>query len=179
MKKLCMILSLALILCFMVGCQDKEARAELEAMKAQAAVEEQNKEVVRKMLAEIDNENLDGVMETLSPNLQWYFPSHSPSPLSKEGAQELLTMFLKSFPKWEHKIEELIAVGNKVITRQVDITTQTEEFQGIPPSGDKIEFGVIIIWTLEDGKIVEMREEGDMLGFYQQLGMELKPKEGE
>ena len=30
MKKLCMILPLALILCFMVGCQDKEAMAELE-----------------------------------------------------------------------------------------------------------------------------------------------------
>jgi uncharacterized protein YcfL len=30
MKKLCMILPLALILCFMVGCQDKEAMAEVE-----------------------------------------------------------------------------------------------------------------------------------------------------
>ena len=35
-----MVLPLALILCLMVGCQDKEAIAELEAMKAQAAVEE-------------------------------------------------------------------------------------------------------------------------------------------
>jgi hypothetical protein len=42
MKKLCMVLPLALILCFMVGCQDKEAMAELEAFKAQAEVEEQN-----------------------------------------------------------------------------------------------------------------------------------------
>jgi len=46
MKKLCMILPLALILCFMVGCQDKEAMSELEAMKAQAEIEEQNKEVI-------------------------------------------------------------------------------------------------------------------------------------
>ncbi len=34
MKKLCMILPLALILCFMVSCQDKEAMAELEAFRA-------------------------------------------------------------------------------------------------------------------------------------------------
>ncbi len=46
MKKLCMILPLALILCFMVGCQNQEAMAELEEMKAQAEVEEQNKEVI-------------------------------------------------------------------------------------------------------------------------------------
>ena len=41
-KKLFMILLLTLILCFMVGCQDKEALAELEESKAQAEVEEQN-----------------------------------------------------------------------------------------------------------------------------------------
>lgn len=37
-----------LILCFTVGCQDKEAMAELEAFKAQAEVEEQNKEIVKR-----------------------------------------------------------------------------------------------------------------------------------
>jgi hypothetical protein len=46
MKNLSMILPLALILCFMVGCQDKAAMAELEEFKAQAAVEEQNKALV-------------------------------------------------------------------------------------------------------------------------------------
>ena len=34
MKKLSLILHLTLILCIMVGCQDKEAMAELEEMKA-------------------------------------------------------------------------------------------------------------------------------------------------
>jgi len=43
MKKLCVILPLALIFCFMVGCQDKAAMAELEGFKAQAALEEANK----------------------------------------------------------------------------------------------------------------------------------------
>ena len=37
MKKLCMVLSLVLVLCFTFGCQDKEAMAELEEFKAQAA----------------------------------------------------------------------------------------------------------------------------------------------
>ena len=59
MKKLCMILSLALILCFMVGCQDKGAMAELDEMKAQAAVEEQNIALVKHFLAEIDKKNID------------------------------------------------------------------------------------------------------------------------
>jgi uncharacterized protein YcfL len=38
MKKLCMILPLALILYLMVGCQDEAAMAELEEFRAQAQV---------------------------------------------------------------------------------------------------------------------------------------------
>ncbi len=179
MKKVCMILPLALILCFMVGCQDKEAMAKLEAMKTQAEVEEQNKEVVLKFYEELDNGNIKNVMELFAPNFLWYTPSNSPNPMSREETHEFLKIVLIAFPKWQHKIEEIIAVGDKVITRAIDYTTHEGEFQGIPATGNKVEFGVIVIYSIEDGKIVEMREEGDMLGFMLQLGMELKPKEAE
>jgi len=56
MNKRHMILPLALILCFVVGCRDKEEMAELEAIKSQAEVEEQNKEIdeeLRKKAIEI------------------------------------------------------------------------------------------------------------------------------
>jgi hypothetical protein len=36
-----------------------------------------------------------------------------------------------------------------------------------------------MISRIENGKIVEDKEEADMLGMMMQLGMELKPKEGE
>ena len=177
MKKLLMILPMALILCFMVGCQDKEALAELEAMKAQAEVEEQNKDIVRKFLEELDRGNIENVMELFAPNFLWYTPSNSPTPMSKEETYEFLKMIYEAFPKWQHKMEEIIAVGDKVIARAIDYTTHEGEFQGIPATGNKVEFGVIVIYSIDKGKIVEMREEGDMLGFFQQLGMELKPKE--
>jgi len=57
MKKLSMILPLALILCFMVGCQDKEAMAELEKFRAQAEAEEQN---IRMFVCGY-GENYDGI----------------------------------------------------------------------------------------------------------------------
>ncbi len=179
MKKLSLISPLALILCFMVGCQDKEAMAELEEMKAQTEVEEQNKDVVRKFLEELDRGNIENVMELFAPNFLWYTPSNSPNPMSREEAHEFLKVVLIAFPKWQHKIEEIIAVDDKVLTRAIDYTTHEGEFQGIPATGNKVEFGVIIIYRIDDGKIVEMREEGDMLGFMMQLGMELKQKEGE
>ncbi len=178
MKKRFMILPMALILCFTFGCQHKEAMAELEAMKAQAEVEEQNKEVVRKWLKAADEGNIEGAVELFAPNFLWYSPSNSPAPLSKEESYEYLVMVLKAFPKWIHKIEEIMAVGDKVITRIIGYTTHEGEFQGIPATGNKVEVSEIIIWRFKDGKIVEMRQEGDSLGMMMQLGMELKPKEG-
>ena len=53
------------------------------------------------------------------------------------------------------------------------------KLQGIPATGNKVEFGAIIIFRIENGKIVEAIEEADVLGWVMQLGMELKPKEGE
>ncbi len=115
MKNYMIILPLALILCFMVGCQDKEAMAELEEFKAKAEVEEQNMEVVRKWLKSGDEGNIEGAMELFAPNFLWYSPSNSPAPMSKEESHEYLVMVLKAFPKWIHKIEEIIAVGDKII----------------------------------------------------------------
>ncbi len=179
MKNLIIILPLALILCFVVGCQDKEAMAELEAMKAQAKVEEENIAIVKHFFEDFDKGNIDAVMEMFAPDCLWYSPSNSPTPMSKEESHEYIITALKASPDLSHKIEEIIAVGDKVILRAIDIGTHTGEFQGIPATGNKIEFSVIVIFQIKDGKIVEMREDADILGLMQPFGMELKPKEGE
>jgi len=57
--------------------------------------------------------------------------------------------------------------------------THEGEFRGIPATGNKVEVSGIMMTRIENGIIVEDKEEADMLGFMQQLGMELKPKEGE
>ena len=78
-----------------------------------------------------------------------------------------------------HNIEELIAAGDKVIVRGNIKFTQTGELMGLPATGTKIETSTIYIFSIKDGKIVEIREELDMLGVMTQLGLELKPKEAE
>jgi predicted ester cyclase len=45
------------------------------------------------------------------------------------------------------------------------------------PFGRKIEFPAILIFHFIDGKVVEIWAMPDHLGFNQQLGYELKPKE--
>jgi len=171
MKKLCMILPMALILCFMVGCQDREAMAELEAMKAQAEVEEQNKELMRNYFKELDKGNAEIFREVYAPDAAYYFPSGITEPMSLEQEIEQFKMF--------H--EEIISVRDKVIVRFIARGTHTGEIEemGIPATGNEVEVSSIIIFRIENGKVVEERQEADMLGFMQQFGMELKPKEAE
>ena len=179
MKKLIMILPLALILCFMVGCQDKEAMAELEQFKAQAAVEEQNKEVVKGYIEEMNKGNTEAVKEFFAPDFAHYIPSNNPKPMSLEEAEESLKPIFEAFPDFVWNIEDIIATGDKVIVRFVFRGTHEGEFMGIPPTGKKVEVGGIGISRIENGKIVEDWEDADVFGWMMQLGMELKPKEGE
>ncbi len=178
MKKLLMILPLALILCFMVGCQNQEAMAQLEAMKAQAEVEEQNMALVQRILEEGDKNGAAILDEVCTSNYKMYFPSNS-EPINLEEHKELWKAFIVAFPDLTHRIDEFIAEGDMVSTRETLSGTHKGEFQGIPPTGKKFEFSAICIWRFSDGKLAEYWSDGDILGLMQQLGMELKPKEGE
>ncbi len=177
MKKLCMILPLALILCFMVGCQDKEAMAELEEFKAQTQVEEQNEALIRHRYEEINKGNMEIYNEVFAPEYGLYHPSNSPKPRSREESIEAIKMAFRVSPDTNYGIEELFAVGDRVIVRFVITGTHEGDLPGLPATGNKFEYSAIVIAHIENGKIIEEKIEFDLLGFMQQLGMELKPKE--
>ena len=179
MKKLLMVLPLVFLLCFTFACQDKEAMAELEAMKAQTEVEEQNKELVKRYIEEINKGNAEVFQELCAPEYAFYNPSNSPKPMSREETIEFHKMVVRAFPDVNWSIKELFAIGDMVIVWNIVTGTHEGEFQGIPATGNKIEASSILMLRIQNGKIVEEREEADFLGMMMQLGMELKPKEGE
>ena len=109
MKKLLVILPLALILCFTVGCQDKAAMAELEEFKAQAVVEEQNEEIVRHFIEELNKGNLGIVEEVYAPDYVFYSPSNTPEPKTREEVIEFGKMVLTAFPDANWSIKELFS----------------------------------------------------------------------
>ncbi len=179
MKKFLTIIPLVILLCFTFGCQDKEAMAELEAMKAQAEAEEQNKGLVKRMYEAWGKGDFEAFKEVVAPEYVYYLPSRSTKPMSLEEAIEFGKMLHNAFPDRTYSIEELIAVEDIIISRFIFSGTHEGEFMGIPATGNKTEISGIMIARIENGKIVEDKEEVDLLGLMQQLGMELKPKEEE
>ena len=178
MKKLYMVLPLALILCFMVGCQDREAMAELEEFRAQAEVEEQNKDVVRRYWNGKWNERRPEILdETHKPDFVYHGTI-----MDIHGVDEykqVYGMFLSALHDTQITIEHMIAEGDKVVTRTSFSGVQKGELEGVPTTGNPFKMSGFTVYRIVDGKIAEEWEDWDWLGFYQQLGMELKTKEGE
>ena len=179
MKKLLMIIPMALILCFMVGCQDKEAMAELEVMKAQGEVEEQNKEIARELFAVIDAGDFDRLNELFADDFAVDAPG-LPEPLRKDMLFQLIKTHYTAFPDWIHVIEDVIADGDKVAVKLTHNGTHKAEYEGIPATRIKAILPAMHLITIVGGKIKEwFAVEDYFLGLYMQLGMELKPKEAE
>ena len=177
MKKLLMIIPLVILLCFTFGCQNQEAMAELEKFKAQAEVEEQNKVLVKRMYEAFEKGDFEAYKEVVAPEYVWYLPSRSTKPISREETIEFGKMLRNAFPDFAYSVEDLIAEDDIVISRFIFRGTHEGEFQGIPATGNKVEMSGFMMTRIENGKLVEDKEEYDGLGFMIQLGMELKPKE--
>jgi steroid delta-isomerase-like uncharacterized protein len=177
MKNPLFAVSLVILLCFTFSCQNKAEKTELEKFKAQAAVEAQNKALVNSIWEAWIKGDWEAWKRMHSPEYVWYSPSNSAKPLSREGTIEEGKMFHNSFPDAITSIEELIAAGDRVISRWIMRGTHKGEFTGIPATGNKFECSGIMITRIENGKSVEDKEDWDTLGFMQQLGMELRPKE--
>jgi len=178
MKKLYVILPLALILCFMVGCQDKAAMAELEEFRAQAAVEEQNKEIARQIYKAIDEQNFNTFLELCASDGVCHIPG-VPEAVPLEAASQVIKSYYDAFPGSTHDIKAIIAEGDMVAVRFTQFSTHTGDYEGIPPTGKNISVEGQHILRLANGKVAEVWSVEDNLGMMMQLGMELKPKEGE
>ena len=131
---------------------------------------EENKALVRRWWEETDKGNNAIVDELCAPD----YIDHSP-PLpgmgpGRGGVHNANAALRAAFPDTVHIIEELIAEGDKVVTRLRGRATFTGEVLGIPPTGNVVEITGISIHRIADGKLVEHWANADQLGLMQQLG---------
>jgi predicted ester cyclase len=82
-----------------------------------------------------------------------------------------------AFPDIRHSVEDTVAEGDKVAVRLTVRGTHEGEYGGIAPTGGQVVFTVVGILRISGGKVAEGWFDYDALGFMQQLGMELRPKE--
>lgn len=94
----------------------------------------------------------------------------------REAYKQNVETFRSAFPDLTFNEEDVIAEGDKVVTRLTATGTHEGEFMGSDPTGNSFEVTGITIWRIEDGELVEAWVLADIQGMMQQLGLVPPPE---
>ena len=129
---------------------------------------EENKALARRSWEIVANPDL--IDEVYAADLVWHEPDQDIQGL--EEAKQFLGMYKTAFPDLHATVEDVIAEGEKVVTRVTVRGTHQGEIEEFgPPTGKQVEIKDITIHRIEGGKIVEEWERYDNLSVMQQLGL--------
>lgn len=117
---------------------------------------EENKALSNRVVEAIGRGDLDALDQLMAPELAEEF---------KRDIEEIR----RAFPDYGGTNVEQIAEGEKVANRFVFLGTHLGEFEGVAPTGKRVEFVGHSIDRVVDGRIVESWVEVDMLGVLEQL----------
>src|SRR5215213_11358229 len=129
---------------------------------------EENKAVVRRFFAALDDQDVDTVGDMLASDYRLHFDGN---PVMDRGAGiGFFSAFLAAFPDISHQVQDQLAEGDLVATRILVRGTHQKELMGIPATGKEIAISAINMVRVDDGKIAEHWVNSDSLGRMMQLG---------
>jgi predicted ester cyclase len=104
------------------------------------------------------------------------FVEHNPRlPPGLAGKKQFVTALLAGFSDHD-EIQEMLAEGDKIITRTRWTGTQDGPFLGRPATGNKLDFTTANFFRIENGRIVEHWDVVDTLARAVALGLVAQPK---
>jgi steroid delta-isomerase-like uncharacterized protein len=129
---------------------------------------EENKALARRSWESV--ENPDTLGEVYAPDVVWHNPEGDIQGI--EEAKQFVAMFETAFPDISATVEDVVAEGDKVVSRvTIRGTHQGEVEEFGPPTGRRVEVQGLSLHRIEDGKIVEEWNSYDNLSLLQQLGL--------
>jgi predicted ester cyclase len=137
---------------------------------------EQNRALIHQVLGLIDERKLDEAFELYALDYIYHGPDGKILE-GREGIRGLWEVFLTGFPDLHSTIEDIVTEGDKLVLRWRIEGTHTGEFQGVAPTGAKVNLRVTEIFRIANGQLVEAWDQYDQLGLMQQIGAIPVPKE--
>jgi len=136
--------------------------------KEKFPMSEENKDLARRSWEFLDNPDI--LEDVYNADLVWHEPDQDVR--GYEGARQFVSMYKSAFPVLHVTVQDVIAEGDRVVTRYTVRGTHQGEIEEFgPPTNRQLELEGITINRIEDDKIVEEWERYDNLGILQQLGL--------
>ncbi len=129
-----------------------------------------NKEIVTRFYHDIfikhDMTRLDSYMRD-------DYIQHNPDcPQGKAGFIEFFTTIFNAVPDFKYTLHKMVADGDIVMAFSATTGTHTGgEWLGKKASGNKLDYNVVDIFRVQDGKIAEHWDVADTFTFFRQLGI--------
>ncbi|WP_066405169.1 ester cyclase [Flavisolibacter tropicus] len=91
--------------------------------------------------------------------------------VADESLLEHVDLFEMGFPKYRIEIEDMVEEGNKIVLRARFQGRHDGPFNGIPPTNKVVDLPFMIMYHIENGKIVHHWLIGDQLAMLTALGV--------
>lgn len=126
------------------------------------------------MHAATNSGDLEVISSTIDEFVERDALIRTPLPIDARGADALKEVFarlLRVFPDLHVEIEDLVAEGDKVVSRNTVTGTQLGNYMGHPASDKRVSNNEIFIFRFAGGRIAETWGVVDVLAQMRQLGL--------
>ncbi|MBE1534299.1 ester cyclase [Actinomadura algeriensis] len=133
-----------------------------------------NKETLRRFHEALGSGDMEVISKTIDEVVHPDVLIRTPVPLESTGAQALKELFgvlTEAFPDLHVSIEDVIAEGDKVVSRNVVTGTHRGEYMGLPPTGKPVTYGEMFVVRFRDGRVAETWGVVDIFAQMRQLGV--------
>jgi len=133
---------------------------------------ENNKSVVTRMVAALNDERLDLLSELLAADVVDHNKIMFEEPDEPGAAFEALRITLRAFAPYRMRVDDMIAEGDRVMIRITQSGVNSGWHPRTPePTGRSFENEAIFVCTVANGKITELRGVSDRMTMLTQLGV--------
>ena len=133
-----------------------------------------NRATFRRFLDAMNTSDPEVISKTIDELVAPDAEIRTPLPIEATGAQLLKEVFRRlhrAFPDLRVTVEDVIADGDKVVSRNSLSGTHQGEYMGIPPTGKAVTYNEIFIARFDNGRIAETWGIVDVLSQMRQLGV--------
>jgi len=131
---------------------------------------ESNKQLCRDYFTAFLKRDIAWMNRHISPSFVRHDPGLPFDVRGPEGVAQLHDALLPAFPDMKLPLQDFVAEGEKVLVRLRVQGTHTGAFGDLPASGRKIDIGVLDLFQIRDGVLIEHWALLDNLGMLKQLG---------
>jgi steroid delta-isomerase-like uncharacterized protein len=132
-----------------------------------------NKAAVQSFQEAMNSQDAEVISSTIDALVAPDAVIRTPVPSGATGAEALKVVFLtlhRGLPDLRVTVEDLIAEGDKVVSRNSVTGTHLGEYLGLQPTGKSVAYNEIFIFRFADGRIAETWGVVDVLSQLRQLG---------